>query len=272
MLFLHLSCGFFEKNEEEKVLAKVGEKYLYASDLKEIKFPQNAEDSISKLRSYQESWVNKQLLLQKALENLTEEQANFSEQLEDYKHSLLIYAYENQLISQKLDTTVNDRDIREYYQMNQQNFSLKEQLFKLRFVKVIRNAPTQDSLKLWLFSEDDFNDRLMNYCTQFALSCHLDTSIWLSLSSLKKVLSNDSENLKRLKEVKEPKLIFSDSTQSVLMHIFESREVGEKAPVNYVKEQIKDIVVNKRKIKLLSKAKREILEEATLENYYQIYE
>jgi len=264
------ACGLFNSEEDEKVLARVGDQFLYATELKKLKFPKEEADSIAKVKNYIESWVNKQLLIQKALENLSEKQADFSNQLEDYKNSLLIYAYENQLINQKLDTAVSPHEIEDYYQSNKHNFALKEQLFKLYFVKVISTAPIQDSLKMWLFSDENFSENLMNYCTQFAMSCHLDSSQWLPLSSLKKVFP-EGKSIEQFKPM-ERKQIVEDSAQSVLMHIFETKEVGEPAPVSYVRDQIVEIIINKRKLKLLSRAKQEIMEQATLENDYEIYE
>ena len=48
------------------------------------------------------------LLLNKAELNLTDEEKNVEQQIENYRSSLLIYAYEQSYIRQHLDTVVTD--------------------------------------------------------------------------------------------------------------------------------------------------------------------
>tara|TARA_R110002096_G_scaffold432259_1_gene648846 strand:+ start:3615 stop:4460 length:846 start_codon:yes stop_codon:yes gene_type:complete len=268
ILLLSNSCQLFNSNDESDLLARVGDQQLYLDDLPKFSNFENQEDSAARLQHYIDAWIKEQLLLQKALENLSESQADFSAQLQTYRNSLLIYAYENLLIRQKLDTAVKLDQIKHYYKENTSNFSLKEQLYQLQFVKFINTAPNQDSMRNWLFSENDNKDKLMNYCTQFAINCHLDSSIWWSKSSLNKILPPNNElNI----DSQEKQLQFSDTTQTVLMHIFNQKKSGEVAPLTYVKDKITDIILNKRKLELLNTAKQEIFEEATIDKRYERY-
>ena len=264
------SCQLLGETEPD-VLARVGDHYLYITDLSHIKFSENKDDSLAEAKSFIDAWVNKQLLLEKALQNLSEEQADFSEQLENYKNSLLIYAYENQLIKQKLDTLVSEKELKEYYLTNKDNFKLKEQLIQLRFVKYLNNAPIQDSLKYWLYSSENYQDKLTNYCTQFAVQCHLDTITWVSTSTLRKIMP-EVDNDSQLSKLSGNKLVLSDSTHSFMAYIFDINDPGTPAPISFVKDQIIQIIINKRKLQLLNKVKKEIFEEATLKKSYEIYE
>lgn len=265
------ACDFFIKNDNEKALARVGDNYLYKKDIKGLANSEELDDSSKVLDSYIESWVKEQLLLQKALENLPENQANFEEQLKNYKNSLLIYTYENLLVKQKLDTSVSKREVMEYYKNNQQNFKLKEPLFLLKFVKIINSAPTQDSLNYWFYSEMNYSDKVMNYCTQFATLCHLDTTTWLTGSKLKGVLLNGKLKTEDILQSDEQKMVVSDSLNTIFFKVLERRKVSDLAPLNFVKDQINDIIINKRKLRLLSKAKQEIFEAATIEKQYEVF-
>ena len=68
-------CQKFEKRPAQQPLARVGEKYLYTSDVQDI-FPNNLpeNDSILILNNFVDKWIKKQLLLQKAELNLSDEQ------------------------------------------------------------------------------------------------------------------------------------------------------------------------------------------------------
>ena len=107
IIFLALSCTKLETRNKEKSLARVMEKNLYPSDIRDI-FPRNVspEDSLLIQQNYVDEWVKKQLILQKAELNLTEEQKDVRQQIEEYRSSLLIYKYEQNLILQKLDTLI----------------------------------------------------------------------------------------------------------------------------------------------------------------------
>ena len=53
-------------------------------------------------RNYVRNWITKQLLLYKAIENLSDEEKDIQKQVEDYQTTVLIYRYKQKLITQKL--------------------------------------------------------------------------------------------------------------------------------------------------------------------------
>ena len=266
------SCGLLDTNKKEDVIARVGDRYLTEKDIEPIVTNETTEDSLRIVEAFIDNWIKKELLLQKALVNLSDKQINFDEQLENYRNSLIIYAYENLLIKQKLDTLVRKREIQEYYASNKNNFKLKSQLLKVRFVKVLNSAPNKDSLKQWVFSTDEEYaiERLSDYCRQFANNCHLDSSKWLKYADIYKYLPK-VDNLKEEEYNLRQEEVLSDTLSTVYLKLYSVYGMGEVAPMSYVQEEIKDIIRNKRKLKLLSKAREEIYEEATLKKKYEVY-
>lgn len=265
------ACGFFSANGDEEVIARVGDHYLTEEMLYESISLKGVDDSSTLIENYIDSWVKEQLLIQKAMQNLSTDEVNFEKQLESYRNSLIIYTYENKLVEQKLDTAVSQKEVEEYYEDNKSNFDLSERLYKGRYIKLINTAPGQDSLKYWLFSElADFNLNLADYCTQFASNCQLDTSQWVPISSISTIFpSKPSTEL--IEDLSLGANIISDSTATLLLDVKAIINAGEAAPVEYVKEQIKGIIRNKRRLKLIANAKQEIYEEATLKKKYDVY-
>lgn len=265
------SCSWLSSKDKKEAIASVGDEYLYLEDIEPIVVNLPKEDSATKVNSYIDSWVKEQLLLQKAMENLTEQQVNFDKQLKNYKNSLLIYTFENELIKQKLDTLVTDRELRSYYTSNLSNFKLTEEVLQVKFVKFINSAPKQDSVNYWLFNDEneEAEQKLTEYCTQFASNCHLDTSIWVSFTKIKEIVQLPADKNLYLSNGKNE---FSDSLQTSLLLVYQKKEEGETAPFSFVKSQLKSILLNKRKIQLIAKVKDEIFEDATLNEEYEIYE
>lgn len=268
-LFL-FSCTFERGREESGILARVGDEYLYHEDVIDLINPVDEKDSLTKLRFLVDNWVKEKLLLQKALDNLPEKQANFEEQLENYKNSLLIYAFENQIVKQKLDTTISNRELKEYFSKYKENFKLKEGIVKAVFVSRIISAPGKDSLQYWLFKDYNyFKVELSEYCTQFAKACQLDTSTWIPLTKIKE-LTNLSADKNLNLTIGEN--ILEDSLQIMLIQVFDFKNKGDIAAFSWVKNELRGIILNKRKIELITRVKQEIFEAATLKEEYEIYE
>ena len=67
-------------------------KHLFSDDLNEI-------DSVRLIKSLCEKWVKEQILVQKAKINLPINQQNIKAQVESYENSLLIYAYQKEMLN-----------------------------------------------------------------------------------------------------------------------------------------------------------------------------
>ena len=102
------SCSFFKKKKtvDKDAIARVNDDYLDASDIPAITRGLTGKDSIAALKSYAENWVRKKLLLQKAEENIPDDDPGILRKVEDYRESLFLYEYEKALISKRLDTTL----------------------------------------------------------------------------------------------------------------------------------------------------------------------
>ena len=96
----------------------------------------SSTDSASVVKDFIEKWIRNQLLLNKAEINLTEGEKDVQAQIENYRSSLLIYAYQQSYLRQELDTLVGDQEIENYYKENQSNFVLGEPLMKGLFIKL----------------------------------------------------------------------------------------------------------------------------------------
>ena len=125
------------------------------------------EDSLSLARTYIDNWVRKQLLFQQARKNLSEDQMDFTDQLEEYKNSLMIYAYENALVQQKLDTLVTDEEIENYYSANQNNFPLKDNIVQVQYIKLPIKSQLTGKFKALLNSDNPTaKNTLAELCTK----------------------------------------------------------------------------------------------------------
>ncbi|MFH1936419.1 MAG: peptidyl-prolyl cis-trans isomerase, partial [Bacteroidota bacterium] len=88
-LLVLTACSYLHKNGDRPV-ARVDDDYLFESDLTDLVAPgTSATDSLNLTRNYIDGWIKKKILIHQAEKNLTEDQLNFSKELEDYRNSLV---------------------------------------------------------------------------------------------------------------------------------------------------------------------------------------
>ena len=140
MIFLLNSCNYFVMQEKEErsseIVAIVNTEKLFKEDLKDI-LPQNIskEDSVVIVKSFINDWAIKQLLLEKAENNNSQEDIDEVNKLvKDYRESLLINNYKEILIKQQLDTIIADEEMESFYAKSIDNFKLNEELVKIKYL------------------------------------------------------------------------------------------------------------------------------------------
>ena len=272
LLIIITGCSAFFKKKTEHAVARVYNDYLYESDLKSV-IPKGtlAKDSISLAKSYIDSWIHQRLVIHKAEQNLTSDQMDFTQQLENYKNSLIIYTYENELVRQKLDTLVTDENIEIYYDANQQNFQLKDNIVQLQYVKLpLKSAFVKQFRKLLNSDNPVDKTRLSQQCEQYASDYFLDDQNWLPFNDLLKQIPiktyNQEEFLKNHRELE-----YQDSAYIYLVRFRDFKIKESVSPLSFEKEHIRNIILNKRKIDLTRKMHEDIFEHAQKKNDFEIY-
>jgi hypothetical protein len=273
MTFLFLSCARHSVKPVEKPLARVLEHYLYRNDLAGV-LPHNlpADDSATIVKDLIEKWVRNQLILNKAELNLTDEEKNVELQIENYRSSLLIYAYEQSYIRQNLDTVITDKEVEDYYKENQSNFILNESMMKGTFVKVPVKAPEIYRVRQWLRSENPENMmKLEAYCFKYASAYDHFNDEWVKMNEILPMIPPVSRNA-------EPAILsrrYIEARDSSFYYFLSAKEIvasGTVSPLEIVKNDIRSIVLNKRKIKLVNELESNIYSDAQNREHFTIYQ
>jgi hypothetical protein len=272
LLAVAASCTKLETRSREKPLAQVFEKYLYPSDIRDI-FPSNLsqEDSMLILQNYVNKWVRKQLILQKAELNLTEGQKDVHQQIEEYRSSLLIYKYEQNLILQKLDTIISDQEIETYYMENPSNFNLDRHIVKALFIKLPLDAPDLWRIRQLYRSEreEDFKE-LEGYCYQYGVKYDYFDDNWIPFTTIARALPNEIRNpesfLRWNRYIEQ-----QDSVFRYLVNLREYSLAGTVAPLPYVEQKIRSIILNKRKVQFIRDLENNIYKDALNKGSFTIY-
>jgi hypothetical protein len=259
------SCGGDSK--EEDMVARVNDKYLSLKELQmAMPYGLSKKDSATFANDYIEQWIKKNVVLQRAENNLTDNQKDVTQQLEDYRASLIIFAYERELIRQKLDTTVSIAEIEKYYLENAANFELRSNIIRLKYLKLPLKTPNVDKARKWFLSSNkDDKNKLEQFANLYAVNFLLDDSNWLLLDDVIKEIpmgnysNSDFSSNKRL-------LDLDDKEYHYLVAITGFMVKDSNAPLSFEKENIRNIILNKRKIRLIEQMQQDAYNDAMNEN------
>jgi len=270
---VQLCCGSCTSSSSDKdAVARVYDEYLPKNEVvKQIPYGVSSKDSAAIADDYINNWIYKKVVLKKAELNLTEEQKDVSRQLEDYRASLIRYAYEKELVRQKLDTVVSDAEIETFYLENGANFELKNNIIRIRYIKVPLNAPNQDKALKW-FKSSDANERnkLMQYCQLYAVTYLLDDTNWLLMEDVvKEIPLSDYSQEKfnrnnRMLELKDKEYRYFVEVTGFLIK-------DSKAPLNFERSNIRNIILNKRRIQLVRQMQEDAYQDATNSMNIELY-
>jgi hypothetical protein len=272
-VFLLISCEYLlvqeKKDMVSEIVAIVNTDKLFTEDLKNI-LPRNItkEDSLILVKSFIQDWAVKKLLLKGAENNNTSESfKNINNLVQDYRESLLINNYKEELIKQQLDTVISNEEVEQYYAVNNENFKLNEVLVKSKYLYFNHTINDQKEI-IKLFKSDKIEDAEELERQQLSFKIYqLNDSIWTELDKVLLKLPFSKENLLKNSNFIQKQ----DSLGLYLMAIKEVLNRNDIAPLSYIKSTIKEMILHKRKIELIREIEKIIVKDATKNNNFKIY-
>lgn len=267
-------CGLWNKsNVPADAIARVDDKFLRASDLKGLVVPGTSqEDSLQIVHNYIQDWIRQMLLLKKAEMNLSDDLKDVQKQLENYRTSLILHAYQEMVVSQYLDTSVTEQQIQEYYNANADNFSLRNNIVRADYVVFGKNHAEASKVKGWMLSTDAAKrSKFEDFCRNKALKFHLNDSSWISMDDLEKDIPfnySSQELFLTTRNFVEQE----DSSSIYLVKIYDYKIKESVSPLEFERNRIKTVLLNMRKLELLQKVEEETYNEGLEKNRFETYE
>lgn len=272
-VFFFTSCEYFDfqskEEESQEIIAIVNDDKLFKDDIEAIlpkKITKN--DSILLVRSFINNWALKKLLLNKAEKNNSLQATNeINTLVNDYRESLLINNYKEMLINQQLDTAIVFSEIELFYENNKENFKLNEELLKIKYLHFDHKVVNKKEL-IRLFKSDRVDDLESLEKQQLSFKqFQFNQKIWISLDKVMLNLPLSREELLNKTKYLEKQ----DSIGLYLISIKDVLSTNETAPLSYIKPQIKQMILHRRKIQLIKDIEKILIQDATKNNNFKIY-
>ena len=272
-IFIFPGCKDINNPNKRIVVAKVGDIILYYDEIPKLIQTETSEnDSIGIIKNYINKWAKKELVYQKAEQNLSPELKNdIAKQLEETRENLVIYQYQRQMMLEKMDTLLSEEDLESYYSTKEKSFTLNSNIVKALFIKLPLETPIIDKIRILARSNNQKDLQLLeSYCFQFAEKFDDFNEKWVTMDRLSIELNQGFENEENFLK-RNTFFEYSDSSSVYLLTIRDYRLRSSLAPFDYVKDDIKRVIWNNRRFEFIQSLENGIYNDALKEKNFKIY-
>ena len=252
-------------------LVKIGSKVLYRSVLDEnIPAGLSSEDSIIAAEYFIRTWINENLLYDIALKNINNK-GNIEQLVENYRKSLFIYQYEEQLVNERLTKEIDEQSLYDYYNKNKDKLKLERPLVKGLFLKVPVDAPQVNEIRTLCKSTASLSrDKLDKYTLNNGVIFDFFVDNWMDFNDLMSNFPEEKLNREDL-SVHKKTIEKQDDVYIYFLNITDFLLPGDNAPYEYAKTTVQGILINQRKIEFLKNMEKELFQRAIDKGEIQFY-
>lgn len=266
MISIFAACSSKTEANPDKAnnpVVSVNQKTLYQADL-ETAIPEglSAADSTTAADAYIKMWISDELIYEKAKQNVTD-QDKINELVENYRQSLTVFTYLEQLLQEELSKKISESELKNYYDKHPENFELESSLVKGLFLKIPQSSNEVNNFRQWYQSKTEAaKEKIEKASFQNAVIYDYFYDRWVNFddiaTNIPAVIANVDQFVKTNKNFET-----QDSLYIYLLHIEEYALSGTTAPYEYAKPQITDILINKHRETFLEQIETDLYEKAT---------
>jgi hypothetical protein len=273
MAMLMGSCQWFEAEEQPEAVARVGDEYLYQSDVSgwiESGLPQ--ADSLALVRASIDKWATQRLLMTAAEVNLSNaRKAELDELIRQYKTDLYTRAYLDDVVRTKVDTVVTDEELKSFYEANRENFRTSDKLVKVRYIHMAGEQPGYANIRSKFLDFRKSDQKFWDSRTMHFKSYAFNDSVWVEAGALYQRLPflNQENRDRYLVSGKASEI--KDSTDVYLLKVVGVIDRNQIGPYEYMRPTLKDVILNQRKLALIKTLEKDITQDAIKDKKYEIF-
>ena len=269
-----VGCTQKHDHKGKTPLVEVGRKFLYQEDL-QAALPLNlsADDSVLFAEHYIRNWVEDALLFEKAEDNVRDDE-KVKALVESYHKALVMHTYQEELVRQQLVAEITPAEVENYYESNKSLFVLEKPLVKGLFIKVPLKSPGLADVRRWYKRDtQDAIEKLEKYSLRNAVTYDYFYDQWRHLEEIEAMIpaknwETGSNYLKQHRDVE-----LKDTAFHYFLHIEEFQGKGEQKPLDFAQEEIKEILINLKRVDFVNRVKEDLYRQASDKNgiiYYYL--
>ena len=256
------SCDWLQKQKSGDVIAQVGDKVLYESDLINlVPIGSSPEDSLRIVNQYIQQWATNQILYQKAVRN-SGQKDEIEAMVENYRRLLYVHEYEQNLLQRRLPDSISETQISQFYQSHKDLFLLKESLIKGMYIVVNKNSRDVNKLISWMRNPTKENmEKIEAIAFQKSLGYNIFFDQWQSFSEIKSHIPFSQQGTDREWLTANDFLRLEDSELIYILRITDKLFVGEQMPYEFAHSEIIKAIQNSQQVNTLKRIEQEIYQD-----------
>lgn len=266
-LVLSIQCtpGAGVPENTGQLIAEVGSRKLFARELEQIIHPNTSPgDSTSLANAYIDQWVRDNLLMQEA-SRVYSADFELEKLVEDYREKLLKFKLEEKIIHERYDTIVTEQQLLNFYSANKENFLLQQSIYRCWRAEFSNASKDKAGFRqAWNNEDVPLINSWINSHSGFSTA---GTYAWYTWEEIQEwcplFVEKGAANVKNQRKIK-------DNVEFYLK-VLEVVDKGDFSPLEYIKYQLKLMILHKRKQDIIDNYKRELYERALESNVVKIY-
>lgn len=259
-----IGCTQKHDHKGKTPLVEVSGKFLYQEDL-QAALPLNlsTDDSVLFAEHYIRNWVEDALLFEKAEDNVRDDE-KVKALVESYHKALVMHTYQEELVRQQLAAEITSAEVEDYYESNKSLFVLEKPLVKGLFIKVPLKSPGLADVRRWYKrNTQDAIEKLEKYSLRNAVTYDYFYDQWRHLEEIEAMIpaknwETGSNYLKQHQDVE-----LKDTAFHYFLHIEEFQGKGEQKPLDFAQEEIKEILINLKRVDFVNRVKEDLYRQAS---------
>ena len=272
LMLVFWGCSQQHDHKGKTPLVEVAGNYLYQEDLQSA-LPLNlsADDSVLFAENYIRTWVEDVLLFDKAEDNVRDD-GKVKTLVENYRRALVMHAYQEELVRQQLSEEITQAQLSEYYEQNKGLFVLEKPLVKGLFMKVPLQSPGWSEVRrLYKQRTSEAIEKLEKYSLRNAVTYDYFYDRWRPLEEVEAMMpvKKGETAAARLKTGSDVEL--KDTAFHYFLHIEEYLGKNEPKPLEVAQEEIKEILINLKRVEFINRVKEDLYRQAQEKNGINYY-
>lgn len=260
-------------SEEEDVLARVGDNVLYKKDVMQL-LPEGvpSQDSAAMVQQYINTWALAHLKVLKALQTLSADEKDVTDEVRDYRDNLLRYRLEQSYTASALDTTVTDGEMQAYYDAHSQNYKFPYIIAKARIITLSQTSQHYDAIKKsYAETDPEAVEELLEECRSYAERLEDFGGNWMPMPSIAKAVPGlDAESCETIFRGSSKYIKIGDG-KDYFIFLTDKIPAGAPAPYEYCRQTIKDAILIQRRQDILLQLEQDLLQEGIESEKLKIY-
>ena len=265
LVLLSYGCTETVDHKGKTPLVQVGKDFLYKEEVVTAIPPGVSEqDSLEIADRYIRNWIDDVLLYKKAEGNIPDND-RIDELVKSYRKTLITHSYIEQIVSQEVESNISETEIENYYNKNNGIFLAREPYVKGLYIKVPKTASGVSQVRQWYKDSSERSvDRLEKYGLRNAVDYEYFYDRWRPLNEI--MLRMPINETEKNRYTKEKNIEVSEKAFYYFLHVEEFLGQGEVLPLEYAGKDIKEILMNTKRVEFITRMKEDLYKEASENN------